>query len=163
VSEDYMAAAMEVIRKIMVREIWSDHPDNENGNSPLHNFARAFKGVGDGVPAAYAQECIDYEKKHKKDSSSIAAAGMQLQMDENGDITLIQSGSHYILISAVYAQEFRDAVNALIPAPDIPTDANQPMNVSGGSSRMSSNTPLTNKQMSMIQNELALRAIKQKR
>jgi hypothetical protein len=135
-----MEAAMGVIKRMELRETQGIDPYNDAGNpnSPLNDFSRGFKGVGTGVPADYAQECMAYEKRHKKDTSSIAAAGMTLQMSENGDITLIQSGSHYIIISSVYAQEFRDAVNALVPAPDVPTDANQP-NTLGLSGQMSQN------------------------
>lgn len=112
-SEEYMAAAEEVVRRIIVREIHSDHPDNESGNSPLHNFARAFKGAGDSIPAAYAQECIDYDKKHQqKASNQFTVANVYSFLDENGNLTQ-QSDRNHWFIPAQYVAAYIAGLNAL--------------------------------------------------
>ena len=64
---DVMQQAEEWVRKIMTRETQAIDPYNDMNNpgSPLNDFTRGFKGVGNGVPAAYAQECLAYERRHQ--------------------------------------------------------------------------------------------------
>ena len=164
--EDVMQSALEAIKRMELREQQSFHPDNDNGNSPLHDFSKGFKGVGTGVPAAYAQEVLDYEKRHnKKSASSITLddSGTALSADENGYVT-VQQGRHCHMFTPSQWATYLAAANVLVPAPDVVViDANTQNLVPGGQGRISSNLPPTNKQLSMKQNELTLLAIKKRR
>jgi hypothetical protein len=154
---DIVQAGREAAIRTMLRETQSDHPDEQNGLSSLHNFSKVWShvdvergGVNETVPADLHNESMELARKQQKAGSSIAAAGLQLQMSEGGDITIIQSGSHYILIPANQAQEFRAAVNALVPAADLPTDANRTA------------LPKTSLQLSQDQNAKVAAFIKQR-
>lgn len=118
--EDYLQEAMGVIKRMELREQQGIDPYNDAGNpnSPLHDYSRAFKGAGDYIPQSLHEETMAQERKQKKGASTITIPGFQFQMDENGDITILQTGSHYTYVSANQAQAYRDAINALVPAPD---------------------------------------------
>lgn len=129
----------------------------------LHDFSAAWGpinpeqgGVKDIVPQSLHNETVALQRKQEK-SPGIAAAGLSLQMDTSGNLTIIQSGSHYIVVAANQVQEFISAVNSLTNAPAQPVidlNTDRPVGL---------NLPMTNQQMSMRQNELTLKHIKQRR
>jgi hypothetical protein len=134
--------------KTGMKETYSTHPDNDNKKSPLHNFKQAWGisdaevgtgGVKGSIPADYAQACFEYEKQQQKASSSITVDGIQLQMDENGYVTIMQD-RQFILLNAQQAPRVIAALNSLVPAADIPpTDVNTQNVVPGGAGQMSQN------------------------
>jgi hypothetical protein len=128
----------------------------------LQDYSRVWTvGRDDRPPDSLHNEFCAIERREKKDASSITIPGFQFQMDENGALTIIQTGSHYLLVSSNETQAFRDAVMAVIPAADpVPLDLNTtpPMFPVTGQTSAPPHV-----QQSMKQNELAALALKAKR
>ncbi len=99
--------------KTGMTEQFSVHPDNSDGLSELHNFKKGFNGMPDGVPAAYAQACFDYEKKQRKDDSTFNIGSKLLQMDSSGGMQ-VQDASNHIYFYPAELAALRDALNALV-------------------------------------------------
>ncbi len=89
-------------------------------------------------------------------SAKVSAAGVQMTLDQNGALTIIQSGSHYFVIGSHLVREFMTALNSL-------TNAIEPLIEDDASTYGLRNAPPTNAQMSMRQNELTLKYLKQRR
>lgn len=120
------------------------HRDVSNPNSPLHDFSRAFKGVPDGLPKEYAQACMSYERKQQKDDSTGSLDGtVAYQWSSSGSLTLIGPGRAHIELS----RAAQDQLQALLSNRPVP--AAQPV-------------PPPPMLASMQQNELALKAIKER-
>ena len=113
----------------------------------IQDFSAVWRGERDARPTQELHnKTVALERKEQKGASTITIPGYQGSMDENGAVTIIQTGSHYILVNSSDTAAFRAMVNALIPAPDQPVvDLNDETTAWQG-------PPRTNSQMSMEQN-----------
>ncbi len=122
----------------LMREFVSDNKDVKNARSPLHDFSKGFGvadpeygGVRDSVPAAYAQECLDLEKKQRKDDSTFDLGGtIAGQWDSTGRLTLIGAGRQHLEFTPAMVNQLLVALLAHnVPAPPQVIDANTDLTI----------------------------------
>ncbi len=129
----------------------------------LTEYDRPWKGEGSPRPP---QELYDESVKLARQEKAVSqgtVANVYVFVDEAGNMTQ-QSDRHHFFIPAAYVAAYRALIDSLVPMPDpVVLDINTQNVVPGSNGQMSSNTPMTNKQLSMRQNELTTKYLKSRR
>ena len=167
--EDEFPTANSVQRYLIVTR-WLKEKVEAMQDTWLKDFSKAWNahrtGAWDRPPESLHTETVALERQQKDAGVSISVPGTSvvLQLDDQGNLTIMGGGRAHIEVSyAAFA-----AGMAMLPAPaSIPDPVMGPpassVGIPGASSgMMSANTPLTNAQMSMRQNELVARSLKRR-
>jgi hypothetical protein len=137
----------------------------------LKDFSKAWNahatGDWDRPPQSLHDETVALERQQKDAAVSVAIPGTSvvLQLDDQGNLTILGGGRAHIEINyALFAAGIAQLpVPASIPDPVQGPPANDASIPGASSGIMSANTPPTNQQLSMRQNELVAQALKAKR
>ncbi len=123
----------------------------------LQDFTSPWRGERDARPPKEVHdETVTLTRKQQKASSSFTVGGIYCVLDENGHLSMQQNRAH-MFVNSDQVAAFVANLNAIVPTPD---PAVVDLNTDGP---VGLNLPQTASQISMRQNELALRASKQRR
>jgi hypothetical protein len=148
---------------------WLRGKVNEMQDKWLTDFAKAWNahatGDWDRPPESLHNETVALERQQKDAAVSVAIAGTSvvLQLDDQGNLTILGGGRAHIEINyALFAAGMSQLpAPASIPDPIQGPPAND-ASIPGASSGIMS-APMTNTQWSMRQNELVANMLKAKR
>ncbi len=141
--------------------VWLEEKRLLMGDRFLRDFSAAWFGEGDArPPQRLHNETVALARKEQKDDSSGSLDGtIAYQFSDDGKLTLIGAGRQHIELS----HAAQDQLQALLNSRPIPPDVLQgpPASVYPLPGAMSA--PMTNRQYSARQNELAAQWLKQRR